>query len=144
MMNQCDLFLPQIHTCIQASCVNNLCSYMFTFASSFLVLQHLGICSLWEVDRQRTFSPFLLKISFFLRAIQSLSSQGKLFPFSPRKLFPRGTCLGLPFFFFPAKSIFFLRASSLKKLPIGYFVAFMPFMFSSLSSSEKKNIWGKD
>jgi hypothetical protein len=46
-------------------------------------------------------------------------------------------------FFFPHKKPFFLWASSLKKLPIGYFVAFMPFMFSSLSSMEEKKTFGK-
>jgi ABC-type Na+ efflux pump permease subunit len=46
-------------------------------------------------------------------------------------------------FFLPAKSLFFLGASSLNKLPIGYFVAFIPFMFSSLLSMEEKEHLGK-
>jgi hypothetical protein len=52
--------------------------------------------------------------------------------------------VGLPFcFFLPAKSLFFFGAFSLKKLPMSYFVAFMPFMFSSLSSMEEKKHLGK-
>ncbi len=101
---------------------------LFTFAPSFLVLRHVGICSSWEVD-PKAIQSFSSQEFFFLKAIWSLSSQGELFPFSLRKLFPRGTWLGLPLsFFLPTKSFFFLGPSSLKKLPIGYFVAFIPFI----------------